>query len=143
LSISSEVVKETKNDLDRLDWPSSYKSRIKETNEFLLFICKIIKNTLSLSEFVSLRSSSDATSEMGEGNTSLSVDNSLKISLGIFKVHSLDCSDNFEGILEVNSEISCRGLNSCDQNKNELAFCFIMFSIRSRAMAGLFACCVV
>lgn len=99
--------------------------------------------TLSLSEFVSLRSSSDATSEMGEGNTSLSVDNSLKISLGIFKVHSLDCSDNFEGILEVNSEISCRGLNSCDQNKNELAFCFIMFSIRSRAMAGLFACCVV
>ena len=73
--------------------------------------------TLSLSEFVSLRSSSDATSEMGEGNASLSVDNSLKISLGTFKVHSLDGSDNFEGILEVNSEISCRGLNSYRHNK--------------------------
>jgi len=70
---------------------------------------------------VSLRSSSDATSEMGEGNTSLSVDNSLKISLSILKVHSLDCSDNFEGILEVNSEISCRGLNSCDQKKIKMS----------------------
>ena len=61
--------------------------------------------TLSFAEFVSLGSSSNAASEVGERNASLSVNNSLEVSLGSFDVKSSKSSDNFEGVLEVNSKV--------------------------------------
>ena len=68
--------------------------------------------TLSFAEFVSLGSSSNAASEVGERNASLSVNNSLEISLGSFNVKSSKSSDNFEGVLEVNSKVGSWGLHS-------------------------------
>jgi len=61
--------------------------------------------TLSFAEFVGLRSSSNATGEVSERNASLSVDNGLKISLSSFDVKSSEGSDDFEGVLEVNSKV--------------------------------------
>jgi hypothetical protein len=67
--------------------------------------------TLGLAEFVCLRSSADTACELLEGNATLSVEDSLEISLRILKIHSLEHAHNLVRILEVNTQIGCRCLH--------------------------------
>lgn len=68
--------------------------------------------TLSSAEFLSLGGSADAAGEVHERNASLSVKDSLEVSLGIFEVSTLDSADDFVGVLEVHSEFRSGGLDS-------------------------------
>ena len=61
--------------------------------------------TLSESEFLGLTCASNSTSESGERNASLVIKNVLKIFLSFLDSHSLNGSNNLEGVLEVSTKV--------------------------------------
>ena len=78
-SVAFSVLQEVKDELDRLDGPT----------------------TLSSLEFLGLRSTTNTTVESTEGNDLLVFGNVVEVSISLAQLQTLDSSSNFTGVLEL------------------------------------------
>jgi hypothetical protein len=79
LGIAFSILQEIKNELDRLDRPT----------------------TLSGTEFLGLSSTTNTTVEFTERNTLLVFLDVVEVSIGLAQLHALDSNSNFVGVFEL------------------------------------------